>query len=139
MNFTHAGHEYTIPDPTLAELEYLLMEIRFKRLRARMYDWLKHQASPPSTVEFQAKLDSLDAAFEFREESEDQAVEVEAREIAGGLIRARLAELGLPTPRESVFTQHVDQLLSANPSITERAKEQVEARANCATEILAEI
>jgi hypothetical protein len=132
VEFTHNDQTYTIPS---AYLEFALNEIRFNRLRARMYDWLKTNPSPTSE-EFQTKLSTLNSSFQFHEGSKLDAVELEARTIASDLIRAKLAELGLPTPRDSVFNQHIDQLIGANPSITERARQQVEARMNLSEEIL---
>lgn len=101
-----------------------------------MVHWMRQQPQVPTPAAFQAKLLEIDAAFSWSDIEDLDAVEHEAREIASATILQRLAQAGLPPPRD--LDPHIAQLIATNPNITRIAQERVIARINAAREILAQ-
>jgi hypothetical protein len=65
----------------------------------------------------------------------------EARALATAIIEDKLSKLDppLPLPKDSALEIHIDQLLSIDPSIIERAKTRVEAKVDAYSQSLAAI
>lgn len=93
--------------------------------------------NPSATYEeIQEEILRLASAFEFDDELEPDAVEVEALEIAEETIRAKLAAQGLPPPKS--LRDHA-QMIVNEPAIVAEAHRRVRARAQTTREIFGDI
>lgn len=136
---TISGVHVDFPDAQAlpqAEADFILNWLRLRRITNRMVHWMRQQPQVPTPAAFQAKLLEIDAAFSWSDIEDLDAVEHEAREIASATILQRLAQAGLPPPRD--LDPHIAQLIATNPNITRIAQERVIARINAAREILAQ-
>ena len=68
----------------------------------------------------------------------DELIALEARSLAREILEKRLASEDLPLPKSSLDI-HLDQLLTVDPSISERARERVEKRLDAYSQALAAI